>query len=166
MQLDYAETLVGIAAIAVALAGFSGVVVAFGSRSRGSWHEGDRLRLEFLLEASLTAGGFSLLALVLFHAVRDAPDIAWIATSAAWAVFMLGSLYSSRRRIRTNLQEHGDIDELTNRLVFAAFLALIAVQAFNIFLWHEFAPLLLALCCNLAGAAMQFTRLIRSAFHA
>ena len=49
----------------LALAGFTGVVVVFGSRSEGSWHSGDRLRLGFLLEASLTAGGFALAALVL-----------------------------------------------------------------------------------------------------
>jgi hypothetical protein len=30
--------------------------------------------------------------------------------------------------------------------------------------WREFGPLLAALCFNLAGAAMQFARLIQSAF--
>ena len=62
--MDKVELLIGIAEIAVALAGFTGVVVAFGSRSQGSWNPGDRLRLAFLLEASLTAAGFSLLALL------------------------------------------------------------------------------------------------------
>lgn len=165
MQPDYAETLVGIAALAVALAGFTGVVVAFGSRSGGSWHRGDRLRLEFLLEASLTAGGFALLALVLVHALGDALSVAWSCSSAAWAAFMLWSLYSSRTRIRTNREEHGDIDQLMNRLVFVGFVSLIVVQGFNVLLWRDFAPLLAALCLNLAGAAMQFTRLIRSTFH-
>ncbi len=163
--MDFAETLVGIAALAVALAGFTGVVVAFGSRSAGGWHAGDRLRLAFLLEASLTAGGFSILALVLVYAVGDATDIAWCVTSTAWAAFMLGSLYSSRRRIRTNQDEHGDIDQLTNRLVFVGFALLIVVQVVNVVLWRAFAPLLAALCLNLVGAAMQFTRLIRSTFH-
>ena len=64
MNLDFPEVLVGIAEIAVALAGFTGVVVVFGSRSEGSWHPGDRLRLGFLLEASVTAGGFALLSLL------------------------------------------------------------------------------------------------------
>ncbi|MEM8769622.1 MAG: hypothetical protein AAGE43_19470, partial [Pseudomonadota bacterium] len=63
--MDVVELLIGIAEIATALAGFTGVVVAFGSRSHGAWHPGDRLRLGFLLEASLTAGGFALLALLL-----------------------------------------------------------------------------------------------------
>lgn len=55
--MDIVELLIGIAEIATALAGFSGVVVAFGSRSLGTWSPGDRLRLTFLLEASLTGGG-------------------------------------------------------------------------------------------------------------
>ena len=165
MQLDYAETLVGIAALAVSLAGFTGVVVAFGSRSGGRWHPGDRLRLEFLLEASLTAGGFALLALVLFHSLLDEAWLAWVASSAGWALFMVGSLYSSHLRTQKNQQQHGDIDRLMNRLVLVAFLALVGLQILNVFLWHEFAPLVAALCLNLAGAAMQFTRLIRSTFH-
>lgn len=164
MTFDYAETLVGIAALAVALAGFTGVVVAFGSRSHGSWHAGDRLRLEFLLEASLTAGGFALLALVLLYALRDARHLSWGWTSGAWGSFMLWSLYSSRQRIRANRLAHGDVDQLTNRVVFVGFVVLIVLQAFNFIVWQAFAPLLGALCLNLAGAAMQFTRLIRSAF--
>ena len=38
--MDFPEVLVGIAELAVALAGFTGVVVAFGSRRVGSWHPG------------------------------------------------------------------------------------------------------------------------------
>lgn len=40
MGLDFPEVLTGLAEIAVALAGFTGVVVVFGSRSEGSWHAG------------------------------------------------------------------------------------------------------------------------------
>ena len=79
-------------------------------------------------------------------------------------MFMLGSLYFSHQRIRMNLQEHGDIDQPMNRLVFVGFSLLIVVQWVNVVMWREFAPLLAALCLNLVGAAMQFTRLIRTAF--
>ena len=43
--MDYVEPLIGIAETAIALAGFTGVVVVFRSRSAGTWHPGDRLRL-------------------------------------------------------------------------------------------------------------------------
>ena len=160
--MDQSEVLIGIAEIATALAGFTGVVVVFGSRSDGNWHPGDRLRLNFLLEASLTAGGFALLALIFLGTIEA--NLAWAATSASWAVFMPLSLYSSRRRIRESLISHGDVDRIANRLVFAVFAALVVVQLANAVVWQQFTPLLAALAVNLAGAAMQFTRLIRSAF--
>jgi hypothetical protein len=58
-----------------------------------------------------------------------------------------------------------DIDQFANRVVFLAFAFLVLAQIGNVLFWQDFAPLLGALCFNLAGAAMQFVRLIRSAFH-
>lgn len=165
MQLDYSETLIGIAELAVALAGFTGVAVAFGSRDRGAWHPGDRLRLNFLLESSLMAGGLALLTLVLLYSFPGAESQTWAIGSILWATFMPWSLYSSRRRIQENQLKHGDIDQFANGMVFVIFGILILVQVGNVFFWNTFAPLLGALCFNLAGAAMQFVRLIRSAFH-
>jgi hypothetical protein len=161
--MNESEVLIGIAGIATSLAGFTGVVVVFGSRREGNWHPGDRLRLGFLLEASLTGGGFGLLALILSNLPWGGP-IGWASTSAAWAVYMVMSLYVSRQRIRENLASHGDVDRTANHLVAALFSALIVAQLANALLWHEFTPLLAALTMNLAGAAMQFARLIRSAF--
>jgi len=162
--LDFPEVLVGVTEIAVALAGFTGVVVVFGSRSAGSWLPGDRLRMGFMLEASLTAGGFALLALVLFSSMHDAHN-AWAVVSGLWALYMVYSLYISRQKIRENLEHHHDIDETANRVVFTLFALLIVLQCINVVLWREFAPLLAALVLNIAGSAMQFARLIRSAFH-
>lgn len=165
MLLDHSETLIGIAELAIALAGFTGVVVAFRSRDSGGWHPGDRLRLVFLLEASLTAAGFALLTLVLFHALPYPESVAISIASLLWALFMPWSLYTSSRKIRVNRQEHEDIDQFANRIVFVIFTALVILQLVNVALWQAFAPLLAALCFNLAGAAMQFARLVRSAFH-
>jgi hypothetical protein len=163
--MNESEVLIGIAGIATSLAGFTGVVVVFGSRREGNWHPGDRLRLGFLLEASLTGGGFALLALIVSNLPWGAP-IGWSLTGVAWSAHMVLSLYASRRRIRENLASHGDVDRVANHLVAASFSALIVVQVANALLWHQFTPLLAALTMNLAGAAMQFARLIRSAFQA
>ena len=163
-QLDFPQTLVGIAELAVALAGFTGVVVALSSRNQGGWRPGDQLRLVFLLEAALTAAGFALLALVLLHAFPETASAAWTTASGLWALFMARSLYSSHRRIRENRAKHGDVDQFANLLVVGLFSMLILIQVVNVFFWREFAPLLAALCLNLAGAAMQFARLVRAAF--
>ncbi len=104
MQLDFPQTLIGVAELAVALAGFTGVVVALASRNEGGWHPGDQLRLIFLLEAGLTAAGFALLTLVLLHISPTSTSVAWTVGSLLWALFMIHSLYSSHRRIRENLE--------------------------------------------------------------
>lgn len=161
--MDVIEILIGITEIAVALAGFTGVVVAFGSRSRGAWHPGDRLRLTFLLEASLTAAGFALLGLLLASTELHV-HYCWMVCSITWVFCMVISLINSRGQLRANQATHGDIDRLSNRLTAALFMIMIGIQLCNAIYWQEFAPFLAALILNLAGAAMQFTRLIRTAF--
>jgi hypothetical protein len=48
--------------------------------------------------------------------------------------------------------------------VFVLLLAAIIPQPWNATIGHGFAPLLIALCSNLGGSAMQSSRLIQSAF--
>lgn len=162
--MDIVELLIGIAEIATALAGFTGVVVAFGSRSQGAWHPGDRLRLVFLLEASLTAAGFALLGLLVVSTLKSEP-MAWSLLSGIWAIATVISLWMSRVRIRANLDVHDDIDKIANRIITLLFISVVILQMLNVVLWQQFPPFLTALILNLAGAAMQFARLIRSAFH-
>ena len=162
--MDVTEILIGITEIAIALAGFTGVVVAFGSRREGSWHPGDRLRLGFLLEASLTAAGFALLGLLLVSTELNQAT-AWVLCSALWPIFMAISLATSRKALKENQDTHGDVDRIANKVTVAVFMIAVVLQAINAVHWQQFWPFLFALTTNLAGAAMQFTRLIRSAFH-
>lgn len=165
MNGNAANMLIAFAEIGIALAGFSGVVVAFGSRSVGKWHHGDRLRLNFLLESSLTAGAFALLTLLMLS-IQPAPSaVAWVVVSILWALFMIYSLYTSHLRVEENRIKHGDIDTVSNRIVFTIFLVLILLQVANAVEWRHPAPVLAAVGFNLAASAMQFARLIRSAFH-
>jgi len=161
--MELTELLIGIAEIAIAMAGFTGVVVAFGSRSQGSWHPGDRLRLVFLLEASLTAAGFALAALLVYTIWGDEPAT-WRLLSGAWMVATAISLWRSHRKTRINLDRHDDVDNLANRLTTSLFVALCVLQLVNVIIWQRFSPFLAAILLNVAGAAMQFARLVRSAF--
>ncbi len=161
--MDIVELLIGFAEIAIAMAGFSGVVVAFGSRSQGAWHPGDRLRLAFLLEASLTAAGFSLLALLFLSAIGDTA-LTWCLLSILWFVFTAFSLWYSRTRIRSSLTEHDDVDQVANRVTTSLFVAMMVLQIMNVVVWQQIPAFLAAVVLNLCGAAMQFSRLIRSAF--
>ena len=162
--MNISEILIGITEIAVALAGFTGIVVAFGSRREGSWHPGDRLRLGFLLEASLTGAALALVGLVLVSTHLD-EAMCWSICSAVWTICMIISLAASRGTLRKNQDIHGDVDRFANKVTAAMFICMIALQIVNIVLWQQFWPFLAGLTLNLAGAAMQFARLIRSAFH-
>ena len=75
------------------------------------------------------------------------------------------SLWWSHKKIENNAETHGDIDKLANRVTGLMFFSLVVVQILNTLWWQEFPPFLAAIILNLAGAAMQFSRLIRSAFH-
>ena len=164
IYMDVTEILIGITEIAIALAGFTGVVVAFGSRREGSWHPGDRLRLGFLLEASLTAAAFALLGLLLFSTeLRD--ETVWLVCSLLWPLYMAVSLITSRKALKENQDTHGDVDRFANKVTVGVFLLAVVLQVINVLHLQQFWPYLFALITNLAGAAMQFTRLIRSAFH-
>ena len=74
-------------------------------------------------------------------------------------------MWVSHRRIQNNLDLHDDVDKIANRLTTMMFFSLIILQIANAAVWHQFPPFLAAIILNLAGAAMQFARLIRSAFH-
>lgn len=165
MAGDFSGLLIAFAETGVALAGFSGVVVAFGSRSVGKWHHGDRLRLNFLLESSLTAGSFALLSLIMLSILPPPSVVPWITASILWAAFMPYSLYTSHVRVRENRLRHGDVDTVSNRIVFTIFVLFILLQIGNAAVWKNPTPVLAAIGFNLAASAMQFARLIRSAFH-
>lgn len=67
MALEDAETLRTIAEVAIAIAGFSGVVVVFGSRAHGSWSSVEADRLWLLLAQALIVTLFAFLP-ILLHA--------------------------------------------------------------------------------------------------
>ena len=78
---------------------------------------------------------------------------------------MVFSLIKSRMALKESQDSHGDVDRLSNRVIATLFMLLVLVQLANVVVLQQFWPFLAGLILNLAGAAMQFGRLIRSAFH-
>ena len=75
--------------VAIAIAGFSGIVAAFSQRNPGSWTAAAQLRLRVLLTSSAFAGLFAFLPFILFEAGLDA-SVCWRVGSAAQAAFFVG----------------------------------------------------------------------------
>ncbi len=98
--MSEAEPLLTLAEIAVTLAGFSGLVAAFRSRSLDEWHPRDLLILWLILGLGGLAMLFALLPLPLFQAGLSASAV-WRAVSLVFLVFLLaaiaGALTASHR---------------------------------------------------------------------
>ncbi len=81
-----------IAEIGVALAGFSGIVVALRQRSVESWSVPEVLRLRLMLYASVSALIFALLPFAPHH-LGASPALTWSVPSLALAVLFGSSLF-------------------------------------------------------------------------
>ncbi len=86
-----AESLLTFAEIAVTLAGFSGLVAAFRSRSLDEWHPRDLLILWLILGLGGLAMLFALLPLPLFQAGLSSSAV-WRTASLVFLVFLLAAI--------------------------------------------------------------------------
>ena len=90
------DVLLTFAEVGVAIAGFSGIVVALGKRALGQWTQRDRYRLRDLLFASLGTGIFGFLPIVLTGA-NMSPAVALQYASAVFFFYILVGLTSFLR---------------------------------------------------------------------
>jgi len=159
--MEPSEALGTAAQVAVALAGFAGVVVAFRSGSVHEWQTVDKLRLRLLLNNSIVPLILCLLAVWL--ASVDPHQIwIWRACSALALVLtisigmiMSGARASSLRELKLG---HG------SRLLFFSFsvLGIVAMllQIYNLAILNAFWPFYATVIFQLVTGAVQFVRLI------
>ena len=95
------DVLTVIAEIGVALAGFSGIVVALRQRSVESWSPPEILRLRFLVYSSVLIFLFALLPFA-FHHLGAAPAVTWSVSSLALAFVCGGALLLTVTRSRAS----------------------------------------------------------------
>ena len=153
----------GIAAqIAVALAGFAGVVVVFRREAVHEWTGIDKLRLRLLLANSILPLGLCMLGLLLLT-IKPAPPGIWrwcsgIALVAnLWFVTGIGKTF--RRLDLRNLQR-----ERSSRFIFYLFgafgTASVVLQLYNIALLAAFWPFFAGVVYQLITAMAHFARMI------
>ena len=150
------------AEVSVALAGFTGVVAAFGQR-RGHWTNLDTLRFQMMLTSSLAALVFSLLPLAV-HYIGAKPAATWAISSGLLASYYLiwPSIDVHRwRRSGTRFTPHFRLWVML-LLVFLAAVALVTqvLNALNIGLHRAFGPYLLGVCLLILICAIIFARLL------
>lgn len=124
-------TLLAIASVATAIAGFSGIVAAFSGRD-GKWQPAERFRITNMLVLSL---GACLLSLVpLTEELLRVPDRAlWMVASLALLAFC--AFYAIRTMVllrRPTLRRPGVLVEWVRVVYFACLSLAIVLQALNV----------------------------------
>ena len=144
----------------VAIAGFSGVVVAFGRRTEEEWSRLERRRLVLLLTGSFSVLFLSLAALVLLHAGTD-PATTWRIGSATWSII---AIYQNVRGARRALQVSRDDPDLPNVVWIVTIIGLtfviILLSLANALAMGQFWPFLAALVWLFGLACYAFARLL------
>ena len=150
------------AEVSVALAGFTGVVAAFGQR-RGSWSDIDTLRFRVMLFTSLSALVFSILPFALHH-MRSEASSTWAISSGLLASYFVITVFVDTRRWRQVVTRRDSEFSAWPGLL-ALLLASIAIvtQVLNglgIGFHRAFGPYFLGVCCLLLTCTLMFIRLL------
>jgi len=158
---DPTDTLMILVDAAVAVAGFSGVVVVFGRRSAGAWSKLERTRLVNLLSTSFSVLFFSLGALVLLHAELG-HSTTWRIGSVGWSVVSIWQIASVARAYSSLSRTDPDRPHIAVPITLLGLTAvLVVLNLHNAFVGPaEFWPFLAALVWLLALAWYSFAQLL------
>jgi hypothetical protein len=153
----------GIAAqIAVALAGFAGVVVVFRREAVHEWSGIDKLRLRFLLANSILPLVVSMVGLLLLT-IRPLPPGTWRWCSGIFLVATVAFVTATAKMLRRLNLPNAQRDHVT-RFIFFVFgvfgVAAMILQLYNIALLDAFWPFFAGIVYQLVTAMAQFARMI------
>ncbi len=158
-QVDALSTL---AEIAIAIAGFSGIVSVFGRRSLGEWSPDERSRLIGLLHQSFAALFFCIVPFALL-AVPVSEPACWRILSLAFASYRVFSVaFSARIALQTRpitQDARESIPAIAWAFVVGDSLAVLVLLA-NAVAWAALWPYLAAIIWGLCVASVLFVRLI------
>lgn len=161
-MIDPGETLGSTAQVAVALAGFAGVVVAFGERAVHEWSDLDKFRLRLLLTFSILPLTLSLAGLFLLTTELSLASIWEACSTISFLLFFTIALFLWRRF--TSLSMPALRASGASHLVFyggAAFgLAVTLLQLVNVFRLGTFWPFFSSITLALLASSLQFVRLV------
>jgi len=153
----------GIAAqIAVALAGFAGVVVVFRREAVHEWSPADKLRLRLLLTNSILPLSLSMMGLLLLT-IKPMPPGIWRWCSAIAFVVSISFATTMMKTFRSLNVREVQRDRAT-RFVFYLFgavgTATIVLQLYNTALLGVFWPFFTGIVYQLLTGVFQFARMI------
>ncbi len=151
----------GVAAqVAVALAGFAGVVVVFRPESAHRWSALDRFRLHLLLTNSIYPLAFSIFGILLLT-IAPAPASIWRWCSGiAVGTQVLGLLASAGSMRSLGSADLEGISKLLFYPLLVAGVTAMLLQVYNIIVLNLFWPFFAAIVVHLLAAMLQFMRFV------
>jgi hypothetical protein len=153
----------GIAAqIAVALAGFAGVVVVFRREAVHEWSGADKLRLRLLLANSILPLGLSMLGVMLLT-IKPPPPGIWRWCSGILLVASMSFVMAtgkSFRRLNLGNEQRQPATRFIMFLFGAFGIAAMLLQLYNLALLAAFWPFFAGIVYHLVMAMAQFARMI------
>ncbi len=159
--MDALDQLLLIVEVAVALAGFAGIVGSFQTRSDATSSRGDVLGLELMITISLVTAVCAILPIALFNFGVGETTIWSICSSVAVVAYVV-AIFNIRRKFRKVL-----ISSRVSRILFEVFFAahyltVLAnlVNVLDVGLHREYAPYFVALVVPNCLCAYMFVRLV------
>jgi hypothetical protein len=166
--MEPADVLTTVAQLAVAFAGFSGIVAAMRRREEGGLFVEDGIRTDILIGSSFSTMGFALLPFAVWE-VAGSAGVVWVVSSAIYFPYGVGVMWVSRQgflRIQNESalvqQRIGMSAAMYYLSTFLMFPLVLAIQIGNVLWWHRFDAFLVALLWGLVGCAHGFIGLVRS----
>ena len=157
--------LQAMAEIAVAFAGFTGVVAAFGHGGAVPWSAGDRLRFQTMLGTSLAALLFALLPFVFYH-IGFRGERLWVYSSSFMGVYLSGAAIFYLHLFRSGRASPPAVDRpspVVGAIVFLLTIGTIGAQFLNALgmgFHREFGAYLLGVAILLLLSSVMFVRLL------
>jgi len=152
------------AQIAVAIAGFAGVVAAFRNESVHDWGQVERFWLRLLLVNSILPLAFSVVGLFLLS-VTEVPPTIWRWCSGFAALFLFpyaAMILKTLIGFAPGQLEAAGASKVTSYSLFALLTAVCLLQLYNLATLAAFWPFFGAIVALLLGAMYQFVRLVLS----
>jgi hypothetical protein len=153
------DFLFTIAQVAIALAGFAGLISVFRS-GEDSGTQSEFYGQSMMLELSLGAAFFALLPMPLFYTLGAEPDV-WRVTSALLLAFLLAWIVLDARR-GVRVQDHPLVVRVSQTL---ALIAVVLIQIGNIVVWRGLAGYAWGLLWMLLASGTQFMLFIYNYAH-
>ncbi len=160
--MESADVLIGIAEVAIGLAGFAGIAAGLGYRARGgSWSEPDRRRLVAVILFALGAIFACFCPFAIYHLGHENP---WIIASVFCMYAPLRGLHIQYKILRANPSGYSSSAMILLGFLEIAILALLITIVLGFGGDHVFGLYLSATLLTLAISSFLFYRLLETSF--